>query len=216
MTTPIDDSRTVRGGSDADPLVLLLHGYGSDEHDLPSLVPHLPDSLAFASVRAPLTLGPEHGPGAFAWVPIAVPGRPDPTVVGASTDALLAWLDAHVAPERVVVPLGFSQGGLMATQLLRARPDRFAAALVLSGFVLDRTADADDVLAARRVPVFFGHGDADPVIAPDATQRASAWLASHTDLTERTYEGLAHGISADELADVRAFVESAVPSLRAG
>jgi phospholipase/carboxylesterase len=204
MTTPIDDSRTVRGGDDADPLLLLLHGYGSNEQDLPSLVPHLPGGLAFASVRAPLTVGP----GSYAWVPIAVPGRPDPAVVADSTAALLTWLDGHVAPERVVVPLGFSQGGLMATQLLRARPDRFAAALVLSGFVLDQASAADEALAARRVPVFFGHGDADPVIAPDATQRASAWLADHTDVTERTYAGLAHGISADELADVRSFVQS--------
>jgi phospholipase/carboxylesterase len=204
MTTPIDDSRTVRGGEDADPLVLLLHGYGSNEQDLPSLVPHLPSGLAFASVRAPLTLAP----GSYAWVPIAVPGRPDPTVVTDSTDALLAWLDEHVAPDRAVVPLGFSQGGLMVTQLLRARPERFVAGLVLSGFVLDQPSAGDDALAARRVPVFFGHGDADPVIAPDATQRAAAWLAAHTDVTERTYQGLAHGISADELADVRAFVAS--------
>jgi phospholipase/carboxylesterase len=206
MTTQIDDSRTVRGGADTDPLLLLLHGYGSNEQDLPSLVPHLPAGLAFASVRAPLTIGP----GSYAWVPIAVPGRPDPDVVQASTDALVAWLDEHVAPDRVVVPLGFSQGGLMVTQLLRARPERFVAGLVLSGFVLDRPSPGDDALAVRRVPVFFGHGDADPVIAPDATERASVWLAEHAEVTDRTYEGLAHGISAAELADVHAFVRTHV------
>lgn len=203
MTTQIDDTRTIRGGADTDPLLLLLHGYGSNEQDLPSLVPHLPAGLAFASVRAPLTIGP----GSYAWVPIGVPGRPDPTIVGASTEALLAWLDEHVAPDRVVVPLGFSQGGLMASQLLRSRPERFAAALVLSGFVLDlSSAPGDAALTARRVPVFFGHGDADPVITPDTTQRASAWLAEHTEVTDRTYAGLAHGISAEELVDVHAFV----------
>lgn len=202
MTNRLDDSATVRGGEPDQPLVLLLHGYGSNEHDLPTLVPHLPAGLAFASVRAPLTIGP----GAYAWVPIAVPGRPDSAIVAASTDALLAWLDEKVDPDRVVVPLGFSQGGLMVTQLLRARPARFVAGLVLSGFVLDRPADGDAELAAAQVPVFFGHGDADPIITPDTTQRASAWLADHTDVTDRTYEGLAHGISADELADVHAFV----------
>ena len=31
--------------------------------------------------------------------------------------------------------VGFSQGGLMATQLLRTRPGRVAATVVLSGFV---------------------------------------------------------------------------------
>lgn len=204
MTMSIDDASTVRGGTDGEPLLLLLHGYGSNEQDLPSLLPHLPPGFAHAAVRAPITMAP----GAYAWVPIGVAGRPDPAVVAASTEALLAWLDEHVAPDRVVVPLGFSQGGLMVTQLLRARPDRFAAALVLSGFVLDETAAGDEALAARRPPVFFGHGDADPIIPADATQRASAWFAEHVDVTERTYAGLAHGISADELGDVHAFVTS--------
>lgn len=202
MTSVIDDVHTVRTGSDADPLVLLLHGYGSNEQDLPGLMSHLPDGLAAASVRAPLTLAP----GSYAWVPIKVPGRPDPDVTHESTVALLAWFDEHVAPDRQVVLLGFSQGGLMVSQLLRMRPDRFAAGLVLSGFVLDDTFPGDAALAVRRVPVFFGHGDADPVIAPDATERASVWLAEHADVTDRTYPGLAHAVSAQELDDVSEFL----------
>jgi phospholipase/carboxylesterase len=198
----IDDAHTVRHGNDADPLVLLLHGYGSSEQDLPGLMAYLPDGLASASVRAPLTLGP----GSYAWVPIAVPGRPDPDITRESTTALLAWFDEHVAADRPVVLLGFSQGGLMVSQLLRMRPDRFIAAVVLSGFVLDDSFPGDAVLAQRRVPVFFAHGDADPVIAPDATARASVWLAEHTDVTDREYAGLAHAVSAEELDDLSTFL----------
>ena len=204
MTSTIDASTTVRGGADSEPLLLLLHGYGSNEQDLPSLVPHLPGGFAHASLRAPITMSA----GAFAWAQIGVPGRPDPSVVADSTQALLTWLDDHVASDRVVVPLGFSQGGLMVSQLLRARPDRFAAAVLLSGFVLDQPSPGDEALSSRHVPVFFGHGDADPIIPADATQRASDWLAGHADVTERTYEGLAHGISPAELADVHAFLAS--------
>jgi phospholipase/carboxylesterase len=207
----IDDTVTVRTGSDADPLVLLLHGFGSNEQDLPGLAAHLPAGLATVSVRAPLTLGP----GSYAWVPIAVPGRPDPAIVAASTEALLAWFDDRVPADRPVVLLGFSQGGLMVSQLLRARPERFVAALVLSGFVLDADLPGDAALAERHVPVFFGHGDADPVIAPDATQRASVWLAEHAATTERTYAGLAHAISDEELEDVGVFLRAHVPGLSA-
>lgn len=206
MTTHIDDSVTVRSGNDADPLVLLLHGYGSNEQDLPGLMTYLPDGLAAAAVRAPLTIGP----GSYAWVPIAVPGRPDPAITEESTAALLEWFDEHVPADRTVIPLGFSQGGLMVSQLLRARPHRFVTGLVLSGFVLDTGAEGDADLAARRLPVFFGHGDADPVIAADATERASAWLAAHTDVTDRTYPGLAHAVSAEELDDVSAFLRTHV------
>ena len=58
MTMTIDDSSTVRGGADSEPLLLLLHGYGSNEQDLPSLVPHLPPGFAHAAVRAPITMAP--------------------------------------------------------------------------------------------------------------------------------------------------------------
>ena len=204
MTTPLDDRPTVRGGSDRDPLVLLLHGYGSNEQDLPGLMAHLPAGLAFASVRAPLTLGP----GSYAWVPIKVPGRPDPGIVRESTEALLAWFDEHVDADRTVIPVGFSQGGLMVTQLLRSRPDRFPAAVVLSGFVLDEPAEGDAALAERQVPVFFAHGDADPVIAPDATARASSWLAEHAATTDKGYAGLTHAVSAEELADLADFLRA--------
>jgi phospholipase/carboxylesterase len=46
------------------------------------------------------------------------------------------------------------------------------------------------------------------VIAPDATRRASVWLADHADVTERTYPGLAHAVSAEELDDVSAFLRT--------
>lgn len=206
MTTHIDDNQTVRGGDDADPLVLLLHGFGSNEQDLPGLMSHLPNGLAWASVRAPLTLGG----GAYAWVPIKVPGRPDPGIVHESTEALLAWFDEHVDADRAVIPVGFSQGGLMVTQLLRSRPERFPAAVVLSGFVLDEELDGDAALTERQVPVFFGHGDADTVIAPDATARASAWLAEHAATTDKTYAGLAHAVSAEELGDLAEFLRTHV------
>lgn len=208
MRIRIDDAALLRGGAaDADaPLVLLMHGFGSSERDLPGIMEHLPQQFAWASLRAPLPLGN----GGHAWVPITVPGRPDPEFVGASTTAVLEWLDEHVAETTPVIPLGFSQGGLMATQLLRHRPGRFTAAVVLAGFTLDGSLPGDAELAAARPPLFFGRGDADHVIAADAVARTVAWLPGHVTLTQRTYDGLGHGITAEELVDVSAFLDDAV------
>jgi phospholipase/carboxylesterase len=186
------------------PLLVLLHGFGSHEGDLLGLAPHLPGGLALAAPRGPLPGGP-----GFAWAPLATPGRPEPARVRAAAGALLTWLDADPrVGTRPVALLGFSQGGLMATQLLRARPDRFAAAVVLSGFALDAEEPGDAVLAARdpRVPVLLGHGDADPVIPRAATTRTAAWLESRTALEEHEYAGLAHAVDARVLADVTAFL----------
>ncbi|NHT17111.1 dienelactone hydrolase family protein [Cellulomonas sp. IC4_254] len=191
------------------PLLVLLHGYGSHEGDLLGLAPHLPGGLALAAPRGPLTGGP-----GFAWAPVATPGRPEPERVRDGATALLAWLDGDPrAARRPVALLGFSQGGLMVTQLLRTRPDRFAAAVVLSGFALDAEEPGDALLAARdpRVPVLLGHGDADPVIPRAATTRTAAWLAEHADPEEHAYPGLAHGIDARVLADVSAFLARTLP-----
>jgi phospholipase/carboxylesterase len=144
-------------------------------------------------------------------VPVVVPNRPDPLATQQAADAVLAWLDAHVPPTTPVALLGFSQGGLMVTQLLRTEPARFFAGVVLSGFVVDAPGKADADLAAAAPPVFLGRGTADPVIAADAFERAAAWLGEHTTLTDVVYPGLGHGITMDELADVSAFLEAHLP-----
>ena len=210
MPLHLDASAVVRAPArPGAPLLLLLHGYGSHEHDLLGLVPHLPGGFDVASVRAPLAAGP-----GFAWVPIVDPGRPDPSATQDAADAVLAWLDEHVPPGAPVVPLGFSQGGLMVTHLLRTRPERFAAGVVLSGFTADVDHPGDAALAAAAPPVFSGRGDADPVITPDAFARTSGWLPRHCTTTEVVYPGLAHGISQAELADVATFLDGVLGTLR--
>ena len=205
----LERSAVLTGGAPAPaPLLLLLHGFGSDERDLPGLTAHLPAGLGWASLPGPYRASPYPGAPGRAWFPITTPGSPDPAPVHAATAAILDWLDQAVPADRPVVTLGFSQGGLMVTQLLRARPERFAAGVVLSGFVLPDEQPHDDELAA--VPVFWGRGDADPVIAGDAVARAASWLPAHTKATVRVYPGMPHSVSAAELADVASFLEAAL------
>lgn len=211
MTTLLDlrsDDLGTADAASAPVAVLLLHGYGSDERDLAGLVPMLGLDLPWASLRAPLTAGP----GA-AWFEIATPGSPEARPVEAATAAIWAWVDTHLDASTCVVPIGFSQGGLMASQLLRTRPERVIAPVVLGGFVLSAPQPADAVLAETRPPVFWGRGAEDRVIAAHAVARTSEWLPRHSTLTERVYAGLAHGISAEELADVRAFVAAGLPTV---
>ena len=53
------------------PLLVLLHGYGANEHDLIGLAPMLDQRLLTLSPRAPLVLAPF----AFAWFEIAFTGQ---------------------------------------------------------------------------------------------------------------------------------------------
>ena len=188
------------------PLLVLMHGYGSHEADLVGLVPHLPSELATVSVQAPLPAGM-----GYAWVPIVDPGRPDPADTQDAADAVLRWLDDAVPATTPVALLGFSQGGLMVTHLMRTRPDRFFAGVVLSGFVADTVVPGDETLAELAPPVFFGHGDRDQVITGEAFARTSAWLAQHATTTEVVYPGLGHGITAEEISQVATFLRANLP-----
>jgi phospholipase/carboxylesterase len=195
-------ARTSREPLDGPVVALLLHGYGASESDLAGLASHVVPGLPWASLRAPLTLGP----GSYAWFHVVTPGGPDPEPVAAATDAIWRWVDTRLAPETRLVAIGFSQGGLMATELLRTRPERLAATVVLGGFVQGAQRPADEQLADTLPPVFWGRGIQDTVIAPVAVARTEAWLPAHSTLTRRLYPGLGHAISAAESADVREFV----------
>lgn len=194
------------------PLLVLLHGYGSNADDLFGLVSYLPATFVVASVEG---LEPA-GPG-WAWFPIGV----DPVTgeltrdrddAEAAATSLATWFDGL----RVSYPdipsihlLGFSQGGAMSIELLRHRPHDVASAVVLAGFSLppESAADArrDAVLASVRPPVFWGRDPQDPVIAPSMIAETRRWLPEHSTLDARLYAGVGHGINLDELEDVAAF-----------
>ncbi|MDJ0347714.1 dienelactone hydrolase family protein [Cryobacterium sp. PH29-G1] len=206
-STTIDNAAVLWSATGADqvdrPLLLVLHGYGSHEGDLFSLAPHLPLEPVIAALRAPLPVG-----DGWAWFPISDPGNPDAASVDAAVAAVLSWLDALPQQPREVGLLGFSQGGAMAVQLLRAAPGRFCFAVNLSGFVGSGRQPGDTALAEHPLPVFWGRGTADNVIPTSAVERTQAWLPGHSTLTERIYEGLPHSISQAELGDVVNFLSA--------
>ncbi|PJJ65668.1 alpha/beta hydrolase [Compostimonas suwonensis] len=202
----IDDEAVLWSASERDrrgrPLLVLLHGYASHEGDLFGLAPYLPLAPVIASVRAPIREN-----GGYAWFSRLdnTPGDPEARNVDAAAAAVLAWL-GRVAPAASVGLLGFSQGGVMALQLLRLAPERFDYAVQLSGFVADGAHDGDALLADRGVPVFWGRGTEDAVIPRASVERTDAWLPGHSTLRQGIYEGVGHSISGEELSEIRAFI----------
>jgi phospholipase/carboxylesterase len=208
------DRAAVRRARQGDPLPLLvlLHGYGSDERDLFSLVPFLPEGAAVASLPAPLD-APWPMPGR-SWYPIDELERRDPASVTAAADAVLRWLDDEAGDAPSIALLGFSQGASVALQAARRDPARIAAVVNLSGYAAPGELPGDAVLKERRIPVFWGRGTRDDVIPPVLVEHTAQWLPEHTELTGRIYPGLTHSVSEDELADVRRFLDGWIASAR--
>lgn len=191
-------------------VAVLLHGYGSTEQDLVGLATYLPTGLPWVSVRAPL----RHPSTGYAWYPLTPGAFAADNGVAEATRVLWSWIEDNLPPTCTLVPLGFSQGGLMATQLLRTRPDRVAAAVVLSGFVADAPQPADGVLGEVRRPVFWGRGETDAMVPAPLVAAAGRWLEEHTELERHVYPGLGHSVNDAELADVRVFLAEALEGLR--
>jgi len=169
----------VVSGSNADRLLLLLHGYGADERDLGGLLAYLDPDGRFATV---LPRGPVAAPPGFSWFDVA--GEPD-DLADAFAEALAAvddLLDAACAEhgfERAqAVVGGFSQGAGLALALAlgpseRARP---AGVLALSPFVTPGLL-AVDLEGASEVPVLLQHGTEDPMIPSAGTRGLAEALA---------------------------------------
>ena len=117
------------------PLLILLHGYGTNEEDLLQLAPYIPDQFQIVSFRAPFMLMP----GANAWFEIDItPGkiRGDSAQARDALRVLNESIDAaiqtyHTNPAATFV-LGFSQGSAMAGLVALSRAD-ICGAVLLSG-----------------------------------------------------------------------------------
>ena len=147
-------------------------------------------------------------PGNYAWLHAAMPVGEDLDYdAHAAALAVDRWVADNIPADRDVVPLGFSQGGLVAVQLLRIHPERYRAVVSLSGFnapgQVPGTAPADDRLADFDIPVFYTYGKLDGVIPKYELFATAAWLEEHTWLKTKSYHGLDHNVSLEEFADLR-------------
>lgn len=185
------------------PLLLMLHGYGSDESRMSVLFKNMPAGFSCAAPRAPRDIS-----GDFGWFLLDYFLANDfAEVVGAAT-SLLGWLDTVMAQHHFssVSVLGFSQGMAMGTTLMRLRPEMFTAGVGLSGFVLHNELLETMEPLTRQLPFLWARDPEDLVINPEATAFTAEWLSSNTDLSQAEYKNLGHNIGPDELADVSAFL----------
>ena len=182
------------------PLVVLLHGRGSNETDIVGLADYLPPGAAYAAVRAPIGEG-----GGFAWFANRGIGRPTPESLAETMAWFRAWLDELAPAGRPVVPVGFSGGGAFAGGLVLADPKRYAGAGILYATL---PFDAGVPTTADRLagmPVFVAQGDADNVIPRDLLQRTWTYLNGDAgSQTTAVRDPGGHGLSAgvvDALAE---------------
>jgi phospholipase/carboxylesterase len=198
------------------PTLVLLHGYGSNEQDLISLVPAMKMFLPTTTARVIAVRGSFSAPGrprGYSWFPGSVVDQPSAPAIARVADGVADLVRRFT--DRAVV-LGFSQGMCTAITVLRRHPDLVDALVGLSGFMFDDDQPGDAALAANAagghgVPTFVGYDPNDPLIPAAANRWALTYLRTHTNLQEHSYPGMGHTVSLDEIADLARFLQRTLP-----
>lgn len=160
------------------PLLLLLHGYGSNENDLFAFADYLHPSLLVVSLRAPHAL-PMMG---YAWYSIhfdAEQGKwsDDEEAIG-SRKRVLQFMDQlmeiHPYDSSQVHLLGFSQGAILSYALGLTYPKRFASVIALSGYLNENITELPQPEDAPAL--YASHGSLDEVVPFDWGQGSANLL----------------------------------------
>ena len=180
MSELVQAERPAEG--DAEGLLVLHHGRGTDEHDLLPLADALDPErrLHVVTPRGPFTLPGSPG---YHWYVVPRVGYPDPDTFAAAYRQLAElhdelWARTGVGPERTVLG-GFSMGSVMS-YALGLGPDRPppAGILAFSGFIPTVDGWEPDLASRAGLPVFIAHGRNDPVMEVQFARQAQALLSA--------------------------------------
>ncbi|HEY3831697.1 MAG TPA: thioredoxin [Acidimicrobiia bacterium] len=199
-------------GSDAERLMLLVHGYGADERDLGALLQYLDPDGKFAAVlpRGPMAV--EGTPG-YAWYDF---GTLEPQALADGFAAARGALDDLVDEQCKALGYersasvfgGFSQGaGLsLALGLGRTAKDRPLGVLALSPAVPSFEVIDLDPNAAGTVPVLIQHGTNDPLVPVKRARGVARDLQRRrVPVVFREYP-MQHNVTLDSMRDAAAWL----------
>ena len=117
-------------------------------------------------------------------------------------EAVTQLLAAPTFASQRKVLVGFSQGGYLSYRLVKAHPDLFDAAILLSPSFKGE----EDATLESPTRFFLAYGTEDHTIPLDDQHNAHAVLEDAGHLTYRTYPGMGHAICDQEIADIRVFL----------
>jgi phospholipase/carboxylesterase len=207
----MDDLNHATRAADGDPAgaLVLLHGRGTDEHDILPLADELDPErrLVAMAPRAPLSLPP----GGAHWYATRRVGYPEPETFRTTYETLTGWLEALDAPIERTVLAGFSQGAVMAYALgLGEGRPRPAAIVALSGFLPSVDGFALDLDQADGLPVAIGHGTFDPIIEASFGRQARDRLQEAGAEVLWRESPVPHTVDPGFLAELAGFVKRAI------
>ena len=162
------------------PVIILMHGVGSNEKDLFSFANQLPDSFLVISLRAPIELGKD----SYGWYHLSFEnGKPISNPKEAETSRLMIidfinnLKNKHAYNEKRVYLCGFSQGSIMAYSVGLTVSEKIKGIAIMSGRLLE---EVKPIIAGKdklkNLKVFISHGTNDNVLPVSNAREANTYL----------------------------------------
>lgn len=197
--------------TDRPPVVIILHGYGANERDLFDISKSYDGRFLSFALR-----GPYSKDGACWWYDIEWSKdsikKHNYQQLKESEAKLFSFISkackAYGADSSKVYIMGFSQGAIIAYDMLLVKPHKIKGIVALSGRLLPETKLIKPVgLKPGANACFIGHGYSDNIIKPVESEKAAAYLKElKVKVTAKSYE-MPHSISGDELNDIKVFLK---------
>lgn len=188
-------------------LLVVLHGLGDSMEGYR----WVPQALALSDVDVLLVNAPDDYYGGFSWYDIYEDPIPGVTRSRDAMHALLEQMRGEGYASRHTAIMGFSQGGLMTTEMALTHSEELAGLVSISGYVFQPETVAERAPAiSKNQKLLVTHGRADDVVPMSrakpqyAALREAGWA-----IDWREY---AKGHTIDpirELPEIRAFLQSA-------
>ncbi len=198
---------------DTPPLLVLVHGYGSNELDLFSFAEELPDELLIVSLRAPYDMGY----GGYAWYAISLDAtnnkHSDLDQARVSLQKISALIDElkdlyNTAEDKTFL-LGFSQGAILSYALSLSYPNKVQHVLALSGYInedlMPETISKDIV-----TDYYISHGIVDQVLPVEWARKAPIILNSLGLDNEYSEYPVGHGVAPQNFYSFKQWIEERI------
>lgn len=197
------------------PLLILLHGYGSNEEDLFSFASELPDDLLIISARAPLNMAY----GGYAWYTIHFDNTDgkfsDTKEALKSKEIISTFIDEIVKNYKVntkkVFLLGFSQGTILSYAVALSHPDKVQYVLGLSGYINSELLPENlDATNYKNLEIYSSHGSVDQVIPVDWARKTKPFLDSINIKNSYEEYQVGHGVAPQNFFSLKQWIENRI------
>lgn len=184
------------------PVLILLHGYGSNEKDLFSLALQIPENWLVISARAPISQGNNR----YKWYDVDEQNYLILEEEEISRNKLLQLIQViknkYKVDENKIVSAGFSQGATMALGLALTAPKKILAAGCFGGYFLtDIRPHITNTTALDSKQIFIAHGTKDHIIPFSDADENQKILEGWDMKITRSTDDVGHSISQKHLAE---------------